>query len=100
EAGVVDCSRRQHRLLDRRGHLLMNVGDRFGSLVYQGPGRKTYQGRFLCDCGEAKEIWVGNVKSGDTVSCGCERRATTAALRASHGASGTPLYQCWKDMKR
>lgn len=78
----------------------MNPGDSFGSLTYEGPSETKYKSWFRCACGTLKEIWTGNVTSGDTVSCGCVRKKTTADLRGTHHQSGTSLYQCWKDMKR
>lgn len=56
-------------------------------------------GLFRCDCGVEKHIAYGNVEPGNTVSCGCLKREQTGEIRVTHRQSGTPLYQCWKDMR-
>lgn len=52
---------------------------------------------FLCGCGNKKELNVGNVKSGNTKSCGCTRY--TANRTTTHGMTMSPTYRSWSHMK-
>lgn len=51
-----------------------NAGDRFGDLTFIERVRAG-RSRFICDCGNAKEINNYNVRSGKTRSCGCARKS-------------------------
>ena len=39
-----------------------------------------------------------NLRTGNTASCGCLRRDTTAAKSTTHGKSGSPEHQSWAAM--
>lgn len=76
---------RRHELAGRRfGHLL----------VIRRDHRKT-QWYWLCrcDCGKEKVICQVNLTRGRATQCGCRDP------RRTHGASFTPEYRAWKDMK-
>ncbi len=54
-----------------------------------------------CTCGVAIVKIASAVKSGNTRSCGCLRRETTAqmaALKKTHGRAKTRVYRCWTGM--
>ena len=53
----------------------------------------------LCVCGSQVEIQSGNLRSGHSKSCGCQRRNR---LRHGHAGAGgaTPTYNTWNGMKR
>lgn len=62
------------------------VGQRFGWLIVDGPSpRRTRRGsaywRCLCRCGRVIEVIGHNLRSGNTVSCGCLRTLLPAAKR-------------------
>ena len=71
----------------------MEVGRRFGKLVFIGKSEKKY-GRsrgwiVRCDCGTVKTVCHSNVSSGSVTSCGCARRnvyAKTPEFRAIKSA--------------
>lgn|SRR6478752_5749008 len=46
---------------------------------------------YRCECGNEKELYMTNVNSGSTKSCGCSTNKT-------HGLSKTPLYGIWGGM--
>lgn len=55
--------------------------------------RNTEKGRrpkaiYRCECGKEKELYVTNVNSGSTKSCGCSTNKT-------HGLSKSKLYSIW-----
>lgn len=56
-----------------------------------------------CDCGTIKEIKVSQVKSGDTVSCGCYGREMTSMRMKDNGKKGydtkSRLYRIWSGIK-
>lgn len=80
--------------------LAIELGTRFGSLVVtatelrsNGKRRDTYA-IVRCDCGAEKSVMAGNLRSGSTISCGCQRGRS---LR-KHGLSGTPEHKAWCGM--
>lgn len=67
-------------------------------------GSKRMMGLYKCHCGVEKEISVYNVKSGKTISCGCESIKQIRALGKisgskkpsySHGMFGTRFYNIY-----
>jgi hypothetical protein len=82
---------RRHGLTGERfGRLIVveEVGSRNGKLLW----------RCSCDCGGQTIAPTGNLRSGNTKSCGCLRTDTKSNL--SHGFSGHPVYRVWRDMIR
>lgn len=80
------------------------TGNRYGRLTVVGLAyKKGYTSFWLCrcDCGNEKIVSRNELRSGDTQSCGCLRRETTAARSASHhGRRDNPrLYRIWHHMK-
>jgi hypothetical protein len=80
-------------------------GDRNGRLrvTEYVPGHRTARGKIVrgyvvacCDCGERVHILITNWKR--TASCGCYREETAGAQSVTHGMSGKPEYQAWRDM--
>lgn len=74
------------------------VGERFGKLiaVYELSRWKRRKKYFcVCDCGGSSVTTANRLKSGNTRSCGCEKR--TAAV--THGYNGTAVLRVWDDMK-
>ncbi len=62
-----------------------------------------------CICGNVVLVTTTNLKSGATKSCGCLRQENIRKVatlisnrggRKSHGASYTPLYRIWADMRQ
>lgn len=52
------------------GRRKVNVGARYGMLIVRrllGDGRA----RVVCDCGNQRYVWTGNLQKGSTASCGC-----------------------------
>ncbi len=92
--------------LPRYAHIRDLVGYRFGRLVVValGPraahpcGQTPRTWQCKCDCGSVLNVRVGQLRSGHTGSCGCQRRETVGALRRSHGASATPEFRAWARM--
>lgn len=83
----------------------------FVSLVGQPPyGRLTvvsYLGRSKwgcdCSCGNYVEVSTGNLKTGNTTSCGCFRREHTRQAKTTHGQAKqgqqSREYRAWSNMK-
>lgn len=70
---------------------------KYGRLVFieKVSNGKNPRAIYQCDCGNKKEINIGNVKSGRTVSCGCRLKETHLP---THGMTGTPTYHTWENM--
>ena len=57
-------------------------------------------GLFVCDCGNTKEIAVGNVFVGSVKSCGCYNRSGDSSVRHGHNRGKPSLtYSSWYAMK-
>jgi hypothetical protein len=83
-----------------RGLPPITSGIRFGRLIVlsragAGPSGDI-QYTCLCDCGNITQPTAANLRRGDTLSCGCLRLDRIT----SHRETGTPLYQCWQDIKQ
>lgn len=50
-----------------------------------------------CDCGSATAVHTGNLRSGNTLSCGCWRRAFERANK-THGKSHSKIHGVWNGM--
>lgn len=72
---------------------------RFGRLI-----AKEYLGnskwKCLCDCGNYKTVYAGNLEKGDTKSCGCIRSQSNDWAFKKHGKSKERLYSIWKAMRK
>jgi len=87
-------------------------GERYGKLIFieeikskiGSNGYKKRFGEFLCDCGNICQVYMGDVRSGHTKSCGCLVAETTILRSTIHGKSkggkNDPLYQSWLSMNR
>jgi hypothetical protein len=53
-----------------------------------------------CKCGNRVNVLAGNLRRGNSKSCGCARRKTCATLMAKlnfkHGETDTKLWKTWK----
>jgi len=77
---------------------------RFGKLVIIDKSKK--QDKFgnmywwcQCDCGKSTYVSTGNLKSGNTKSCGCLNREKGSKKRIKHGMARTRIYKVWFAMK-
>jgi hypothetical protein len=70
--------------------------DRLTAVSYVGKGFW----RFVCECGNSKNLWATDVRRGKVRSCGClaHEVKSTGDLRRVHGKSGTPEYSSWNAM--
>lgn len=69
------------------------VGQKFGMLTV----REMLSGddcRCDCDCGESTVKRRGNVKSGNTLSCGCATRRWIGEAFVTHGDAGVATRAC------
>jgi len=53
-----------------------------------------------CDCGKIKSVDGGTLRSGLSISCGCNRDLLTGNRSRKHGGRGTRLYSIWKGMRK
>lgn len=81
----------------------MNVidmtGHQFGRLtvISRAGSSKHRESQWLCqcDCGEERIVCNGNLRSGNTQSCGCLKRN----VHTTHGMCGSPTYKSWGSAK-
>lgn len=57
------------------------------------------QVKVRCLCGNTKTVYVHNLCSGKTQSCGCLARERTRTACVTHGQSSSPTYRAWRDMQ-
>ena len=62
-----------------------------GNAPYRSKDRRVF---VLCTCGTEKDVLLGDLRRGDTVSCGCYLKEVIT----SHGDAGTRLYKIYKGM--
>ena len=62
-----------------------------GNAPYRSKDRRVFT---ICTCGTVKDILLGDLRRGDTVSCGCYLKEVIT----SHGDAGTRLYKIYKGM--
>lgn len=84
------------------------TGQRFGMLVAKRFSHRTetkskhYFWECLCDCGRVVAIDAGNLKSGNSKSCGCDKGRRISAAKTVHGhTSGgveTAEFTAWASM--
>lgn len=81
-------------------------GDRYGRLTLTGNDRMDGRIRFLeaeCDCGVIGFYRMGQIRSGNTSSCGCLQRERASLASLSHGYTSKnmrhPVYNTWCGVK-
>lgn len=78
------------------------TGERFGRLlVLQRDGcNKHGQVKWYCECecGARKHVLGLCLSRGETQSCGCLHRESTAQINLRHGMTKTPIYAIWHSM--
>ena len=87
------------------------VGNRYGKLTVIEQVESSFRGqrryRCICDCGGTIIAFAGNLKSGHTTSCGCNKSPdltgqvfgkltvlSRSDKRNSRGARTTPMWEC------
>ena len=51
-----------------------------------------------CDCGVERDVYLKNLKSGNSTSCGCASAEKTSARNFKHGLAKTPTWKIWVGM--
>tara|TARA_Y100000310_G_scaffold91334_1_gene88687 strand:+ start:7367 stop:8404 length:1038 start_codon:yes stop_codon:yes gene_type:complete len=76
------------------------TGQRFGRLVAirRISSSPTYW-LCRCDCGKPRKIFMGNLRSGVTKSCGCYGKEIAKTRSITHGLSNTKAYKTWARIK-
>lgn len=78
------------------------IGQKFGRLtVTSVTTHHNYMKRVtvVCDCGTEKVVFVRNLKTGATQSCGCLYLETRSPFATFHGLRKHPLYNIWSGLK-
>lgn len=79
----------------------INVGDRFERLtIISEVERVNRKRRFICrcDCGSEIIVFLGNIRTGKSKSCGCFSRDLTRTRLMTHNMSKTRFYKIWIGM--
>lgn len=72
------------------------IGRRCGKLtVIDRHPVSRYKVIVYCDCGRTKEIYLSNLKEGNTISCGCEKSRVGKMRKTTHCLSKHPLFNVW-----
>lgn len=83
--------------------LQLEQGHRFGLLAVVGEVERTTPGprrwSCQCDCGENTVVAQNNLTSGNSTSCGCQRKSTLIRRNTTHGRSNDPEYVSWLGIK-
>jgi len=75
-------------------------GQRFGRLVVvrYSHSQRGAMWECVCDCGNFTTVRGGNLRSGNTTSCGCVQRSSIGDLRRTHGQSRSPEFRIYMAM--
>ena len=73
--------------------------ERFAYRDLSGKTHFQLQWECECECGNIITVLGGNLKRGNTTSCGCLHKELLANRSSSHGCSGTKLYSVWCHMR-
>lgn len=80
------------------GKFVNKSGQRFGKLVVSSEAGRNKNKKVLwlckCDCGNETVVVSGDLTTGNTSSCGCEKGYF------KHGGSGKGSYNTWRAMMR
>lgn len=80
------------------------TNERYGKLValrfVKTDASKRTLWEFKCDCGNTIIKRLGDVRTGDTKSCGCLHRKTLSEEGSMHKKINPRTYQAWNDMKQ
>lgn len=79
------------------------AGQKHGRLLVlqrAGTAGRVARWRCLCDCGREAFVRGKDLRTGNTVSCGCFHRERQIAIPRKHGAHGTPEYRIWADIRQ
>jgi hypothetical protein len=78
------------------------VGQKYGRLtVIEMAGHnkhKQRQWRCVCDCGTSVEKSGSDIRSGNTLSCGCLHKELLSAASKTHGMSKMPIWSIHRAM--
>lgn len=84
------------------GSKLDLTGERYGRLtvidVAENRGNKTAW-NCLCDCGNALTVTTGELRRGDTKSCGCFHIQRATESNVTHGRRYSKEHSIWTSMK-
>lgn len=79
------------------------TGQRFRKLTVIGYDHSYKNGEAIwkcrCDCGNMTYVISGNLRRGNTKSCGCYGRECTAERNTTHGKTKERLHGVWTRMK-
>lgn len=82
------------------------TGHRFGRLVAirrltkeECYSAKDYKWECRCDCGNVTNVLVGNLRNGNSTSCGCGRLEALRIATVVHGLRYSDEYRIWLGMK-
>lgn len=74
------------------------TNNRFGQLTARWPVGRVSDDRIWlcsCDCGNLTYVRIGKIRSGNTKSCGCLRKAELLKRTYKHGQTGTLEHTMW-----
>lgn len=79
------------------------IGAKFGRLTAIKELNKVHNQRvFLCkcECGGSAIVRCGNLRNGNTKSCGCLQKEMASSANTTHGYARSNTYSIWCDMKK
>ena len=81
----------------------MKVGDKINYLTLiekLGTRKGKGWGKFLCDCGNIKEIRIDLVTTNNTKACGCKKFTDRGTGNLKYGICHTRPYHIWEKIKQ
>ena len=80
----------------------IKAGDKFGRLTALEPVKhgKNFYWKCKCECGNIVDVLAGNLRKGNSTSCGCFAHELVSKSSKTHGHSKSRLYKIWEGMKQ
>lgn len=81
------------------GKRTVNPGEEFGfwKVLSESPNKGKHRVLFCrCSCGKELDVFLCNLTSGKTTSCGCQNHKRTKQRMTTHGMARTRTYRIWR----
>jgi hypothetical protein len=96
---VSDSNRRAHNFKDLTGQPFGRLSvlslDRIEKRPFPSGTKSVPFWHCQCECGNTTSVMAGNLRNGNTRSCGCLERDVNQSRLKTHGMTGSPEYRSW-----
>jgi hypothetical protein len=81
-----------------RNNPILAIGSKVNRWTIVAKQACTRKATCRCECGVIKDVYLSNISSGKSKSCGCWQEESRPFNRLVHGMSGTRTFKIWAGM--